>query len=217
LAGAVVTSELDALGRQIDEKLTRAASVAGASSSFRRGPICADGRRVSLAAWARRLCERQLGADEARAFADDLGDRRVSLRRDAVPDRDILDVTDVALVGALARPSTITELSVRARVPMFRVLAFVQFLSTVDALAIGEDREAPSAPVLPSPRDVASQVLGVPRGASGDLIKSAFRKLARALHPDLHPNACAAERRELERRLAQVNAAYGELIALGSS
>jgi DnaJ-domain-containing protein 1 len=59
----------------------------------------------------------------------------------------------------------------------------------------------------------AWRVLGIPPGAHADEIKRAFRRLVRAYHPDLHPGATAAERRELEERFAEVTAAYRSLVA----
>ncbi len=47
------------------------------------------------------------------------------------------------------------------------------------------------------------EVLGVPRGASASAIKSAFRKLAKKLHPDANKNDPKAA-----ARFAEVNAAY---------
>ena len=49
------------------------------------------------------------------------------------------------------------------------------------------------------------EVLGVPRGASSDEIKAAFRKLARQYHPDVsqEPNA--------EERFKEINEAYAVL------
>jgi DnaJ-class molecular chaperone len=47
------------------------------------------------------------------------------------------------------------------------------------------------------------QVLGVPRAASAESIKRAYRRLARETHPDLHPGDAAAE-----ARFKEVNEAY---------
>lgn len=47
------------------------------------------------------------------------------------------------------------------------------------------------------------EVLGVPRTATEDEIKSAYRKLAKQYHPDLHPGD-----KECEKKMNEVNAAY---------
>ncbi|HEU4683077.1 MAG TPA: DnaJ C-terminal domain-containing protein [Nitrospira sp.] len=49
------------------------------------------------------------------------------------------------------------------------------------------------------------QVLGVPRSASADDIKKAFRKLARQYHPDLHSGAKKAE---MEKKFKELNEAH---------
>ena len=50
------------------------------------------------------------------------------------------------------------------------------------------------------------EILGVSRTASDKEIKSAYRKLAKALHPDLHPG-----KKDVEEKFKEVSAAYGLL------
>lgn len=52
-------------------------------------------------------------------------------------------------------------------------------------------------------------ILGVPPGATQAQVKAAWRRLARAHHPDLA--ASPAEQRAATRRMAEINAAYAEL------
>lgn len=55
-------------------------------------------------------------------------------------------------------------------------------------------------------------MLGVPRDASQATVKAAWRRLARAHHPDLTPDDPAATERAT-RRMAEINRAYAELRA----
>jgi len=75
-------------------------------------------------------------------------------------------------------------------------------------------RDRSATPQFPTsqPND-AYTLLGVPRDANADEIRSAFRRLARELHPDRHPGATSDERRSLALRFAQVAAAYQALVA----
>lgn len=49
-------------------------------------------------------------------------------------------------------------------------------------------------------------VLGVPRGASAEEVKRAYRALAKKYHPDVNPGD-----EEAARRMAEINAAYGQI------
>jgi hypothetical protein len=62
-------------------------------------------------------------------------------------------------------------------------------------------------------RSVAMRVLGVSPAADDTEIRRAYRKLARAFHPDAHPSASEDERRSLSRRFQAVTEAYRALVA----
>ncbi len=51
------------------------------------------------------------------------------------------------------------------------------------------------------------EILGVPRGATEEEIKKAYRSLARKYHPDLHPE----NRKGMEAKFKEINEAYGVL------
>jgi hypothetical protein len=59
----------------------------------------------------------------------------------------------------------------------------------------------------------ALQTLGLPGDADRACVVEAFRRLARELHPDRHPDASTVERARLMRRFAEVSAAYHALVA----
>ena len=59
----------------------------------------------------------------------------------------------------------------------------------------------------------AYRVLGLPFGADAMEVKTAYRRLVRTYHPDLHPSATFEERRALALRFAEVTAAYRALVA----
>lgn len=71
----------------------------------------------------------------------------------------------------------------------------------------------PFAPEAPAPDPTPWHVLGLPPGAAAEDVKRAYRRLARTVHPDLHPDATADERRALERRFAEITDAYRALVA----
>ena len=49
------------------------------------------------------------------------------------------------------------------------------------------------------------QVLGLPKSASADDIKKAYRRLARQVHPDLHSGA---KKSEMEKKFKELNEAH---------
>jgi hypothetical protein len=59
----------------------------------------------------------------------------------------------------------------------------------------------------------AWQVLGLMPGADAASVKRAYRRLARLLHPDLHPHATLEERRALSERFSTITEAYRALVA----
>jgi hypothetical protein len=66
----------------------------------------------------------------------------------------------------------------------------------------------------PMPADpIAWRVLGLPPGSGLEDIKRAYRRLAKSLHPDLHPLATDEERADLQSRFAEVTDAYRALVA----
>lgn len=205
--GAVVVAEVDALGRRAAAELARIAALEGVTFSFRPGPVPAAGRLLPLARWVREHVERGLDMATADRLTADLAGARVALRPGSGLDRALLDEADLRLVDALRRPRELRELSSLARAPRFRLLAFVHFLYSIDALIVlragahprtlVEPRPQPalrasglrasSPPETTPPRAAALRLLGLPAHADAQRVKAAFRGLARRLHPDLHP------------------------------
>ncbi|HLK35186.1 MAG TPA: DnaJ domain-containing protein [Polyangiaceae bacterium] len=63
-------------------------------------------------------------------------------------------------------------------------------------------------------RDVrAWHVLGLTPGVDESAVRRAYRRLAREVHPDLHPGASDEERRALQARFVEITEAYRALVA----
>jgi hypothetical protein len=214
--GHLITAELDALGRQAAARLARLAGLDGAAWTFDGGtaayPPGAAGRQLSLARWARQHLENQLDAGRAERMVSELAGVRLSVRAEHVPDASLCDDTDQRILAAMAQPRRLDQIWPLARTPRFRLLAFIHFLRSVGALALVGVAAHASGPIRVDPRSGALRLLGLDADAGRDDVKRAYRRMARALHPDLQPGVDGARRRELESRLAEVTAAYQQLV-----
>lgn len=168
--------------------------------------------QISLTGWARHHVEAQLDGTLAESLVRELAGVRLCLRPDLAPDP--TDDADRRMLAAMALPRRLDQIWPLARTPRFRLLAFIHFLRSVDAVEATGVVAEPSAPhrVVDARREAARRMLGVTDGADLETVKRAYRRLARALHPDLQPEADHTRRRTLERRFAEVTAAYEALI-----
>ena len=144
----------------------------------------------------------------------ELAGARLAIRPELAPAP--IDEPDRRMLAALAAPRRLDQIWPLARAPRYRLLAFLHFLRGIGALAVEGSIER-IAPGLADPRRArAMRLLGVDDATDLDAIKRAYRRLARALHPDLQPGAGAERRQALERRFAEVTAAY-EALTYGPS
>lgn len=167
--------------------------------------------QVSLTGWARQHLEHQLDGSLAESIVGELAGVRLSLRAELAPEP--LDEANRRMLAAMALPRRLDRIWPLARTPRFRLLAFLHFLRSVDALeavGVAAERSAPHRSLDPR-RQAAMRMLGVDDGADLEAVKRAYRRLARSLHPNLQPDVDALRRRTLERRFAEVTAAYETL------
>src|SRR5690606_33885675 len=120
------------------------------------------------------------------------------------------DDADRRMLVAMAAPRRLDQIWPLARTPRFRLLAFVHFLRSVGALEV-EGVAAERATPATGDRLAAARLLGVDATADLETVKRAYRRLARALHPDLQSEVDVHRRRVLERRFAEITAAYEAL------
>lgn len=203
--GVALTDDKDVLGRRVFESLSR---LAGDSAVWfqRCDPQANVGRSFPLVTWAR---------TQSAPF---LGEQSVRIIPELSPPLELLDETDRALVIALRSPRTPRELASLARAPRFRVSSLLGFLEAMGALAMSAATPGPLQEprwvAERGPRAAALELLGLSPEAEWADVRRAFRALARRLHPDLHVGLAADRRRELELRLAKINAAYAALAQL---
>ena len=169
---------------------------------------------MSLASWARSHLEAQLDGTLAESLVQALAGVRLAIRPELAPEP--ADEADRRMLAALQSPRRLDQIWPLARTPRFRLLAFIHFLRAIDALeaeGIVAERSAPfRRPVTHDPhREAALRLLGIDDSADLETVKRAYRRLARSLHPDLQPGVDGVRRRALERRFAEVTAAYEAL------
>jgi len=118
------------------------------------------------------------------------------------PHASCIGLDERPLVAMLATARILPDLDRAGVTPPARVARLCAFLEAVGALSVESELSLASAYAL----------LEVADGSNPEEVKRAYRRLARALHPDVHPNASPEELRELERRFAAVSAAYRRLV-----
>ena len=215
--GAVIVPASDVTGRAAQLLLARWIALPALSWSFDGGVQAyppGPARQMALTAWVRAQLENQLDAARADALVQAWAGVRLSLRPARAPDASELDETDRRIIAALESPRRLDQIWSLARTPRFRLLTFLHFLRNLEALEESGIAAAPlrAAPV-PDRHAEARRLLGLAPTSSPDDIKRAYRRVARALHPDLHGDLEPQARRELESKLAAVTAAYQALSA----
>lgn len=215
--GSVMLSDGDVAKRTATLRLARLVSVERMSVVFESGvsayPPGAN-NALPLAPWARAHLEQQLDGALADALLRDLAGVRLSIRVSLAPDPSTCDEADRRMLAALASPRRLDQVWSIARTPRFRLLSFIHFLRSVDAVDVDgvvAERSVPTRSIDPR-RDAARRLLGIEADADLEQVKRAYRRLARELHPDLQPECDGSKRRTLERRFAEVTAAYEALL-----
>lgn len=219
--GSVVLASADELAkRALVARLVRLVAIESVTFVWEGGVSAAPPgapHHLPLAAWSRSHLEQQLDGALAERTLRELAGARLCIRPELAPEP--TDESDRRMLAAMSTPRRLDQIWPLARTPRFRLLAFVHFLRAVDALeaeGIVAERSAPIARPMPEPADAfilaARRVLGVSAEDTAETVKRAYRRLARALHPDLQPEALPHERRRLEHRFAEITAAYEALL-----
>jgi DnaJ-domain-containing protein 1 len=213
--GAAVCGDGELARRTLLARLARAAAEPSIAATFDGGVTAYPPgalHQVSLAGWVRSHLEAQVDGALAEVLVREMAGIQLTLRAELAPEP--LDEADRRMLAAMAQPRRLDQIWPLARTPRFRLLAFLHFLRTVGALAASRAVAERSAPVrvLDARRVAAMRLLGVDGTADADDVKRAYRRLARALHPDLQPTADDQRRRALERRFAELTAAYEVLV-----
>jgi hypothetical protein len=150
------------------------------------------------AAVVRNHVEAWLGPEAGSNFRARAGSQR--LRLEFLPHASCLGRDERPLVTLLGLPRSLPELGAMRLVPMTRIERLCAFLEAVGSIVLG-----------PSPYEL----LGLQDGAPHEEVRRAYKRLARELHPDLHPGANEDDRRELASRFAALHEAYRRLLPSG--
>jgi DnaJ-like protein len=118
---------------------------------------------------------------------------RERIRLALAPHPSCLAPDEKRLLTLLATPRAVAELDVARVATPVRVERLLAFLEAAGGLAVGPSLH---------------ELLGLRDGAPLDEVRRAYKRVARDLHPDLHPGASDAERRGLEARLSALTIAY---------
>lgn len=213
--GAVMVGEGELAKKALIARLARLVTVDELTVVFEGGVTAyppGATNQIALTAWTRQHLESQLDGVLAEIMVRELAGVRLSLRTELAPVA--TDEADRRMLAAMAIPRRLDQIWPLARTPRFRLLAFLHFLRGVDVLegiGVVAERSAPHRIIDPR-RRAALDLLGIEEGADLETVKRAYRRLARSLHPDLQPEADALRRKTLERRFAEVTAAYEALI-----
>jgi hypothetical protein len=198
--GGALCAEGELGRRAVAARLARSAAEPSIAATFEGGvAACPPGalHQLPLAGWARAHLEGQLDGALAEVLVHQLSGCSIALRSELAPEP--LDDTDRRMLAALRQPSR---------------LALLYFLRATGALELepAAARGARAAVRSINPRRAAAmQLLGLDDSADTGEVKRAYRRLARTLHPDLQPHLDEQRRRVLERRFAELTAAYEAL------
>lgn len=176
--------------RAADDDVLRRSLLRAMASSRLHGEVLVDDFRISPDVVGNAL-RRQVVA--RLAMLERLGDARVSFRVAVRPPRGVLSGRALPL-----EPHEFLHGRRRRR---------------EQSSERGERSEANPPPAAVAAHPKAWTTLGLTPGSQLSDIKRAYRRLARTVHPDLHPTASDDERRDLQRRFVELTAAYRSLVA----
>jgi len=210
--GAIIVGEGELARRMLISRLALLVSLRDFAVAFQAGVNAyppGPQHQVALATWLRTHIEAELDGALADRIVRELAGMRLSVSPPLAPIP--VDEADRRILLAMEKPRRLDQIWPLARTSRFRLLAFLHFLRSVDGLEAEGVVAEPLRPRHAAQREAAARLLGLEANADDDAIKRAYRQLARSLHPDLQPRADAGLRRSLERKFAEVTAAYEAL------